>query len=216
MEVLHDQLLALFSDNPALQPQDIVVMMPDVATYAPFIEAVFDTPEIQNQRIPYSIADRTARVENGIIDTFLSILELAGSRFGASSLLNILESTAVQGRFNLAPADLETIRVWIDIAAFVGASTRPIEKSLGCPLLPRTPGEKDLIDCYWAMRCLAATVSFSKTSCPAMKSKAVSPKHLGISLNSPAAFLRPLQELETARTLAEVASHAAGGGGPLF
>ena len=62
VEVLHDQLLALLSDNPDLQPQDIVVMMPDVATYAPFIEAVFDTPEIQKQRIPYSIADRTARV----------------------------------------------------------------------------------------------------------------------------------------------------------
>ena len=117
LEVLHDQLLALLSDNPDLQPQDIVVMMPDVATYAPFIEAVFDAPEIQNQRVPYSIADRTARLENGVIDIFLSILELAGSRFGASSLLNILESRAVQGRFNLVQADLEKIRVWIDHAA---------------------------------------------------------------------------------------------------
>src|ERR1700730_13332960 len=116
VEVLHDQLLALLSDNPGLQPQDIVVMMPDVATYAPFIEAVFDTPEIQKQRIPYSIGNRSARVENGIIDTFLAILELAGSRFGASSLLNILESPAVQGRLKLDQADLETIRVWIDQA----------------------------------------------------------------------------------------------------
>ena len=86
--------------------------------------------------------------ENGIIDTFLAILELAGSRFGASSLLNILESPAVQGRFKLAPADLETIRVWIDKAAFAGASTRRIEKSLGCPLLPRTPGGTGLTDLF--------------------------------------------------------------------
>ena len=117
VEVLHDQLLALFADNASLQPKDIVVMMPDVAAYAPFIEAVFDAPENEKQRIPFTIADRSARVENGVIDTFLSILELAGSRFSASSLLNILESPAVQRRFKLAETDLETIRVWIDKAA---------------------------------------------------------------------------------------------------
>jgi exodeoxyribonuclease V gamma subunit len=135
VEVLHDQLLSLFSNDPALQPQDIVVMMPDVATYAPFIEAVFDTPDLQNQRIPYSVGDRTARVENGIIDTFMSILELAGSRFGASSLLNILESTAVQRRFNLAQADLESIRVWIDTAGVRWGIDATHREELGLPAL---------------------------------------------------------------------------------
>src|SRR5260370_11390797 len=133
VEVLYDQLLALLSDNPELQLQDIMVMMPDVATYAPFIEAVFDTPETVNHRIPYSIADRTARMENGIIDTFLAILELAGSRFGASSLLNILESPAVQGRFKLAQADLETIRVWLDKAAIRWGIDAAHREKLGLP-----------------------------------------------------------------------------------
>ena len=43
MEVLHDQLLALLEEQPDLKPHDIVVMAPDIGTYAPFIEAVFDT-----------------------------------------------------------------------------------------------------------------------------------------------------------------------------
>ena len=117
MEVLHDQLLDIFQKNPALEPRDVVVMMPDVATYAPYIEAVFDTPEEEALRVPFTIADRSARADYAAVDTFLAILELAGSRFGASGVLNILESPAVLRRFDLAETDLETIRVWLDKAA---------------------------------------------------------------------------------------------------
>ena len=65
MEVLHDQLLALFEKHPDLKPHDIVVMAPDISIYAPFIEAVFGTAPEQ-LRIPFSIADRGARAENGV------------------------------------------------------------------------------------------------------------------------------------------------------
>ncbi|MGI8890236.1 MAG: exodeoxyribonuclease V subunit gamma [Chthoniobacterales bacterium] len=113
MEVLHDQLLALFDDHPGLQPHDIVVMAPDIRVYAPFIEAVFGTTP-DRLWIPFSIADRGARAENGVIDTFMRILELAGSRFPASSVLEILESPALQRRFELVESELETIRRWIE------------------------------------------------------------------------------------------------------
>jgi exodeoxyribonuclease V gamma subunit len=111
MEVLHDQLLALFEAQPDLKPHDIVVMAPDIASYAPVIEAVFATSR-EEQRIPFSIADRGARAENGVIDTFLQVLESAGSRFTASSVMSILESVALQRRFCLSEADLETVRAW--------------------------------------------------------------------------------------------------------
>ena len=113
MEVLQDQLLALFAQHPDLKPHDIVVMAPDIGIYAPFIEAVFDTAPEQ-LRIPFSISDRGARAENGVIDTFLRILEAVGSRFTASSVMSIMESGALQRRFDLADSDLETIRRWID------------------------------------------------------------------------------------------------------
>ncbi len=113
MEVLHDQLLALFAQQPGLKPHDVVVMAPELGKYAPFIDAVFDTaPEAL--RIPFSVSDRGARAENGVLDTFLSILEAAGSRFTASSVMSILESSALQRRFELAESDLEIIRTWID------------------------------------------------------------------------------------------------------
>jgi exodeoxyribonuclease V gamma subunit len=113
MEVLHDQLLALFEAQPDLKPHDIVVMAPDISLYAPFIEAVFSTAP-KELRIPFNISDRGARAENGVIDTFLRILESAESRFPASTVLNILESLALQRTFDLAEPNLEIIRTWIE------------------------------------------------------------------------------------------------------
>jgi exodeoxyribonuclease V gamma subunit len=40
LEVLHDQLLHLFAANPGWHPGDVIVMMPDVASYAPVIDGV--------------------------------------------------------------------------------------------------------------------------------------------------------------------------------
>jgi exodeoxyribonuclease V gamma subunit len=114
LEVLHDQLLDLFQNDSQLKPKDVVVMMPDISIYAPFIDAVFGVPENPKHKIPYSIADRKVRAGSGIIDTFFRILEILPGRFTASEVLAILESPSVQHCFRIAPGDMELIRDWID------------------------------------------------------------------------------------------------------
>jgi len=114
VEVLHDQLLALFEENPNLLPKDVLVMMPDIETYAPFIEAVFATTPEPAKQIPFSIADRSLRGESALIDTFFAILELPKGRFSVNQVLAVLESEAVQRRFELSEPDLYLIRHWID------------------------------------------------------------------------------------------------------
>jgi exodeoxyribonuclease V gamma subunit len=201
LEVLHDQLLALLSENPDLQPQDIVVMMPDVATYAPFIEAVFDAPEIQNQRIPYSIADRTARVENGIIDTFLSILELAGSRFGASSLLNILESRAVLGRFNLVQADLETIRVWMDKAGIRWGIDAAHRKRIGLPAFAQNTWREGLDRLLLGYALAGGDAQLFKNILPCDEIEGGLAETFGSFIEFTSRIFQTTKDLETPRTL---------------
>lgn len=113
IEVLHDQLLALFEQNPQLQPKDIVVAMPEVENYAPFIEAVFATTAEESKRIPFTIADCGLRHQNVLIDAFLAILELKDSRFTSNEVMKILEFEVVQQHFELTDADLQLIRHWI-------------------------------------------------------------------------------------------------------
>lgn len=114
VEILHDQLLAWFEENPTLQPKDVLVMLPDIEKYAAFIQAVFATTPATQKKIPFSLADRSLRQQSQLIDTCFAILELQHSRFSVSEVLTILEVPAVQRRFDLVTADLELIRYWIE------------------------------------------------------------------------------------------------------
>jgi exodeoxyribonuclease V gamma subunit len=112
VEVLYDQLLALFEADPALEPGDVAVMTPDIEAYAPFIEAVFGTAA-PDRRIPFSIADRRRRTESPAATAFFSLLEIVEGRFGADQVLGLLEIEPVRRRFGIAEADLPEIQDWI-------------------------------------------------------------------------------------------------------
>ncbi len=116
VEVLHDQLLKLFQDNPELTPRDIVIMLPDVDQYSPWIHAVFGGLNQQysdSRYIPYSISDRSASHEHPILPGFLQLLNIDQSRCGASELLELLEIPAMQRRFGFDQKGFETIRRWV-------------------------------------------------------------------------------------------------------
>ena len=114
VEVLHDQLLALFAEKADLTPRDILVMTPDIETYAPFIAAVFDGCQEPAKKIPYSIADRSIRQEGGLAATFLAILKLPGRRFPVTAVMEILASPAGHARFGIGTEDLDPIRAWLE------------------------------------------------------------------------------------------------------
>lgn len=113
VEVLYDTLLDLFAGDPAMAPRDILVMTPDIETYAPYVSAVFGAPDAPELKIPYSIADRSLRREGEIAEAFLAILNLCGSRITVVRVLDILEASPVARRFGLHDTDLEKIRMWV-------------------------------------------------------------------------------------------------------
>ena len=112
VEVLHDQLLAMFAQQPDLSPRDIIVMVPDVAAYAPYIEAVFANAPAERY-LPYSISDRSAQQENPLLLSLLKLTSLRQSRFTVSEMLELLEVPAVLRRLELAEEDYHTLRRWI-------------------------------------------------------------------------------------------------------
>ncbi|WP_037044599.1 exodeoxyribonuclease V subunit gamma, partial [Pseudomonas sp. BAY1663] len=112
VEILHDQLLARFAADPALSPDQVVVLTPDIERYAPFIEAVFAVRE-GVPRIPYSLADRSLRAEVPLIEAFLQLLLLAQSRFAAEEVLAWLEQPAIARRAGIDSEDLPLLRDWL-------------------------------------------------------------------------------------------------------
>ncbi|MFP3982818.1 MAG: exodeoxyribonuclease V subunit gamma [Desulfurivibrionaceae bacterium] len=114
IEVLHNHLLYLFENDSSLEPRDIVVMAPDINAYSPLVEAVFEASSNSSRYIPYSIGDQGPTQENPLIPLFLSLLDLAGSRFEVSRVLDILYARQIRKRYDLTEADLEVVRDWIN------------------------------------------------------------------------------------------------------
>ncbi len=117
MEVLRDYLLRRFADGSPLQPREIQVQVADMATYAPYIEAVFaETGEAGERRIPYVIADRVASGESRVAEVFRRLLDLAGSRFTAPEVLDLLYDEHVRTAFGFAAEDIALLASWIEQA----------------------------------------------------------------------------------------------------
>lgn len=113
VEVLHDQLLAQFARDPSLQPHDVVVMMSDVETYAPLVEAVFQRDTADASHIPYCVADRSLRSDSPTIEALHRILAVVGTRVTVSAVLDLLTLEPIAAHFEIAPEDVDTLTAWV-------------------------------------------------------------------------------------------------------
>ncbi|MGJ3242146.1 MAG: exodeoxyribonuclease V subunit gamma [Opitutales bacterium] len=113
LEDLQEHLLHCFETMPGLRPRDILVLTPDMETYAPYITAVFGNPEEPGRAIPFALADRQERSASPVVAAFLRILRLPGSRCTSRDLMDLLELPALRDRFAFSDNDLDIIRNWI-------------------------------------------------------------------------------------------------------
>jgi len=113
VEVLHDNLLAMFEADSNLTPKDIIVMVPNIDLYAPYVQAVFSSVE-RNRYIPYSISDVSAQQENPILVSFLQLLNLNQGRYTRDDIFALLEVPAILKRFNIAQDDFLVLQKWIN------------------------------------------------------------------------------------------------------
>jgi exodeoxyribonuclease V gamma subunit len=123
VEVLRDVLLELFDSTPGLHPRDVLVMTPDIATYAPLVSSVFSQGRPYKgsdkwgpsgtPNIPFEIADLSAKDNNPVAEALLRVLDLATGRIRASEVLDFLGLAPVRQRFGIARDDLPRIADWV-------------------------------------------------------------------------------------------------------
>jgi len=135
LEVLYDQLLAMLQELPGLSPSDILVMTPDLETYAPLIQAVFgeagDRPPL-----PFRVGDLSLEQGNPYAQALLELLALADSRLPVNRVLGLLEIPAVGRRFGLDQAALETLLEWVEAANIRWGRDGASKRRLGLPAEP--------------------------------------------------------------------------------
>ncbi|AKK00402.1 exodeoxyribonuclease V subunit gamma [Pseudomonas chlororaphis] len=134
VEILHDQLLAHFSADPTLRPRDIIVMVPDIDSYAPHIRAVFGQLDRTDPRfIPFTLTDQGQRGRDPLLIAVEHLLKLPDSRFPVSEILDLLDVPALRERFGIDEADLPTLHLWIEGAGIRWGMNAEHRAGLGLP-----------------------------------------------------------------------------------
>jgi exodeoxyribonuclease V gamma subunit len=124
VEVVRDAILHLFSSDRTLEPRDVIVMCPDIETFAPLVHAAFGAVDPSDgsaagtvgedlPRLRVRLADRSLRQVNPLLAVAEQLLELASSRLTASQVLDLASAEPVRRRFDLDDDDLAQIESWV-------------------------------------------------------------------------------------------------------
>jgi len=122
VDVLREVLVGLLQDDPTLEPRDILVMCPDIETFAPLISAGFGLADVVDDaaggghpahRLRVRLADRALTSTNPLLGVAGALVELAGGRVTASDVLDLASAAPVRARFGLGDDDLARITGWV-------------------------------------------------------------------------------------------------------
>ncbi len=120
VEVMRDALLHLLDSDPTLEPRDVIVMCPDIDTFAPMIDAAFSldradrgTSDSATPQLRARLADRSVRQTNPLLAVADELLALAGSRVTASQVMDLATRAPVARRFRFAAGDLALLQRWL-------------------------------------------------------------------------------------------------------
>ena len=126
VEVLRDAILHLLAEDETLEPRDIIVMCPDIETFAPLIQATFGAgdvvaddeleppgEDVGQPDLRVRLADRSLRQTNPVLGVVGQLIDLAGRRVTASEVLDLADREPVRRRFGFDDEDLARMRDWV-------------------------------------------------------------------------------------------------------
>ena len=120
LEALRDSLLDAFAEIDGLRPSDVLVLVPDLATYAPLVDAVFGAedaaPGLPGQagvRLPYHVVGHPHAPALRVVEAFGRALRLHDGRVTASELLDLLGTPVVRRAAGIDEAELPQLRAWV-------------------------------------------------------------------------------------------------------
>ena len=133
-QVLHDQLLGILSGNPQLSTEDILVMVPEISRYAPYIEAVFGFEDSADRPyLPWNLSDISISDEHPLVQSFMQLLALPTSRFEYSEVMSLLEIVEIRKRFEIDEQALEDIRQLLEATRVRWGIDGAFKTALGLP-----------------------------------------------------------------------------------
>ncbi len=135
-QALHNHLLKLLDRHPDLSSEDVLVMVPEISRYAPYIEAVFQH-DANNKRpnLAWNISDISISDDHPLVGIFLQLLKLPDSRFTRSEILAFLECAEIRNQFGIDQQMLEDIISLVESARVHWGIDADQRQALGLPAI---------------------------------------------------------------------------------
>jgi exodeoxyribonuclease V gamma subunit len=117
VEVVHTALLHAFNELEDLQPDEVVILCPNIESAAPYLEAVFDRPvKVSSGRtitIPLVVGDRSLREVSDGADLLNTLLSVSMGRFSVDDVMGLATSSLVRKHFDVST---DSVALWYRIA----------------------------------------------------------------------------------------------------
>lgn len=121
VEILLDNILDRLNEakkqHKDLSLRDMIVMVPTINEYAPYIDAVFGSNPIFSQyakenKALYSISDRTVIDSSNTAKAVLSLLSISEKKITGSTVISLLSVEEIASKFKLSASDIDVIYRW--------------------------------------------------------------------------------------------------------
>lgn len=109
VEVLRDALVQALTSAGGPRPDEVLIAVTDLDTYAPLLSAVLGEERGDGIFFPVRVVGQAATTDP-LITALLAVLALPGSCASLEQVLAPLDAPAVRRRFGLAEGDLATLR----------------------------------------------------------------------------------------------------------
>lgn len=212
VEVLRDELLALFSKDPSIEPRDVIVMTPDIETYAPLVDAVFrdgdpnlpdEDPRSAGFPPIHRLHDRSLRRTNPVAESFLALLELVSGRHTLPQILDLVTLGPVLAKAGLEEEDLPELQRLLVAAGVRWGDDEDHRERHGQPRVRRNTWREgfDRLLCGHAMASEGLTTWQGIVPVDDVEGKEV--EQLGLFIDYVERLFGELSALEAPRTLPE-------------
>ncbi len=135
-QVLHNHLLNLLDRHAQLSSEDILVMVPEISRYAPYIEAVFQHDSSgKRPNLAWNISDISVSDGHPLVGVFLQLLKLPGGRFSRSEVLAFLECAEIRHAFGIDQQMLEDIHQLVESAQVRWGVSASQRRAIGLPAI---------------------------------------------------------------------------------
>ncbi len=118
VELIRDHILQLLANDKTLQPKDILIMTPQIDSYAPIFTSIFNNINLYTNQLPWVITDRSQEEKVGLIHFVLNLLEISANRLTATNLEMLLANPVLQKQQNLSIEEASNIIKNLQSAGF--------------------------------------------------------------------------------------------------